>query len=247
MPVFQRLFLSLSLSAFALFSSSIFSAYAETLSSASSNSKAVSSQQKRTLDQAITEFSSGARQALLPHFQHVDIQYPPEKVTLLAIKERHIIEVWATSGGQTRFIKQYFIWSASGEVGPKLTEGDKQVPEGIYQITGLNPNSKFHLSMALNYPNAFDLKWAKAEGRDNPGSDIFIHGKSYSVGCLAVGDKNIEELFILAVDTGIRNIEVIIAPEDPRKKPLIPKESDPDWVRMLYKDIESAFLPYSFK
>ncbi|MDG3085843.1 L,D-transpeptidase family protein [Vibrio hannami] len=201
----------------------------------------------RTLEEAIEAFTPRVRAELTPYFDKANIIYPPDKVTLLAIKERHIVEVWATSGAKTSFIKQYFIWSASGDSGPKLEEGDKQVPEGIYKVIGLNPNSKYHLSMALNYPNEFDMKWAKADKRHDPGGDIFIHGDSYSVGCLAMGNKNIEELFILAVDTGIRNFEVIIAPGDPRKRRLERKESDPKWVDTLYKDIESAFKPFNLR
>lgn len=203
------------------------------------------SRPKRTLDEAIHSYSPKVRLELLPLFQSAGVEYPPENITLLAIKERHILELWAGDGDSQKFIKRYFIWSASGDSGPKLVEGDKQVPEGIYKVTGLNPNSRYHLSIALNYPNEFDRTWAEVENRTNPGSDIFIHGKSYSVGCLAMGDKNIEELFILAVDTGIKNIEVIIAPRDPRKRTLEPKESDPVWVNILYRDIESAFLPFS--
>ena len=70
--------------------------------------------------------------------------------------------------------------------------------------------------MKLNYPNEFDLAHAKIEGRTKPGSNIFIHGKAVSIGCLAMGDKTIEELFILANDVGINNITVVISPLDPR-------------------------------
>ena len=71
------------------------------------------------------------------------------------------------------------------------------MPEGVYRIVALNPNSSYHLSMKLDYPTEFDLSKARAEGRTRPGSDIFIHGKAVSIGCVAVGDDAIEEIFVL--------------------------------------------------
>jgi len=71
-------------------------------------------------------------------------------------------------------VADYRITAASGTAGPKLREGDRQVPEGIYRIVGLNPNSRYHLSMKLDYPNAFDRHQAARDGRARPGSDIFI-------------------------------------------------------------------------
>ncbi|WED24873.1 L,D-transpeptidase family protein [Vibrio sp. JC009] len=207
--------------------------------------QAKETEQKRTLGEAVEVFSPVARGELIPLFESASVAYPPEKLTLLAIKGQHILEAWAfDKQNQPRFIKRYFIWGASGGPGPKLTEGDKQVPEGIYQIVGLNPGSKFHLSLELNYPNEFDRKWALAERRADPGGNIFIHGKSSSVGCLAMGDKNIEELFILAYDTGLSNIEVVIAPEDPRVRPLELHEDAKPWVYTLYRQIEDTFRPF---
>ena len=141
-------------------------------------------------------------------------------------------------------MKDYNIQAASGRLGPKLREGDRQVPEGIYKVIGLNPNSSYHLSMKLNYPNKFDLSWAQKENRTQPGSNIFIHGKALSIGCLAMGDEAIEELFVLGNDVGISNIKVIITPTDPRAGNLIPPTESKPWVKELYQDIESAFEPY---
>ena len=70
---------------------------------------------------------------------------------------------------------EYPILAASGVLGPKLREGDKQVPEGIYGAEALNPNSKFHLSIRLNYPNTFDRRMAQSDGRTQLGGDIMIH------------------------------------------------------------------------
>jgi hypothetical protein len=96
--------------------------------------------------------------------------------------------------------------------------------------------------MKLNYPNQFDLKHALSEGRDEPGTNIFIHGKAVSIGCLAMGDKAIEELFVLTAMTGKSAIEIAIAPSDPRNGDIIPlADGHPDWVKSLYTDISLYF------
>lgn len=200
--------------------------------------------EERTLGQVVSRYAPEVRKMLIPAFAFAAVPYPPPSVTLLVMKDRHTIELWAEAGEQAHYIKRYYIWSASGKSGPKLVEGDKQVPEGFYQVTALNPGSKYHLSLGLDYPNAFDLKWAQAEGRLNPGSDIFIHGKSSSAGCLAMGDKNIQELFILANDVGVGNMRVIIAPSDPRNLPLKVPPGAADWVATLYQQLEAAFAAY---
>ena len=71
----------------------------------------------------------------------------------------------------------------SGKLGPKLGEGDRQVPEGIHRVESLNPNSLYHLALRVGYPNEEDRKHAAQEGRTNLGSDIMIHGKNSSIGC----------------------------------------------------------------
>jgi murein L,D-transpeptidase YafK len=102
---------------------------------------------------------------LCPPFAQAGVVYPPDELTLLGLKAERSLEVWALSGDSWSFIKSYPIKGASGNAGPKLREGDRQVPEGIYRIIGLNPNSSYHLSMKLNYPNEFDLQKAKGRGQ----------------------------------------------------------------------------------
>ena len=152
---------------------------------------------KQTVNDVIEAYQAPAQERLEPYFQRAGIAYPPRSLTLLAIKDSDQLELWASDGDAKTYIRSYPILAASGIAGPKLREGDKQVPEGIYQLEYLNPNSAFHLSMKLNYPNAFDLKYAAEEGRTEPGTNIFIHGKAVSIGCLAMGDEVIEELFVL--------------------------------------------------
>ncbi len=90
------------------------------------------------------------------------------------------------------------ILRASGRLGPKRQEGDRQVPEGFYTVDRLNPRSLFHLSLGLDYPNASDRLLATDPLR--PGSDIFIHGGAESIGCLALGDAAAAQLFLVAHD-----------------------------------------------
>ena len=197
---------------------------------------------KRTVDDVLKRYGDKAKQRLLPNFKEAGITYPPKKIKLLALKEEAQLELWATNDQGYKQIKTYDIQAASGVMGPKLREGDLQVPEGVYQLEYLNPNSSYHLSMKINYPNAFDLQHAKAEGRTKPGTNIFIHGKAVSIGCLAMGDKTIEELFTLVATIGRKNVEVIIAPTDPRKHDILPfAKNQPDWVTTLYKQIDQVF------
>ena len=199
--------------------------------------------EKKTVNDVLEYFGEESRNKLVPYFSQVNISYPPEKLSLLFMKDEHLLELWASNEKDKHtFIRSYGIKKLSGTNGPKLREGDRQVPEGVYKITSFNPNSSYHLSMKLNYPNEFDLLHAKEEGRTELGTDIFIHGKALSIGCLAMGDKTIEELFVLSRDVGIKNILVVISPNDPRKQKLEYDEtSQPSWIGELYLDIEKEF------
>ena len=175
-------------------------------------------------------------------FKSKGISFPPKNLALIAFKDSKELEVWAANEDKFfKLITHYKIKAASGDLGPKLVEGDKQVPEGIYKIEGFNPNSAYHLSMKLNYPNTFDLLHAKNEGRSSPGTNIFIHGKSASIGCLAMGDPVIEKLFYLVHATGLSNTQVIISPTNPSLRTLDVPTTSPAWVGELYKNIENQY------
>lgn len=198
---------------------------------------------RKTVAGVINHIGQSNREHWQADFSAVNMVYPPKRLTLLAIKSSNTLEVWAeNTDSRPVLVKTFPILAASGKPGPKLREGDRQVPEGIYRIIGLNPNSSYHLSMKLNYPNAFDLKHATAEGRTEPGSHIFIHGKAVSIGCLAMGDKGIEQLFTLVHDVGVSHIQVIIAPTDPRNTQLTVPPDAPTWTVTLYQAIEKATL-----
>jgi hypothetical protein len=191
-----------------------------------------------TVEDTLQVYGAYATRKLTPYFAKAKVSYPPRQVTFIALKQEKKLELWARDSGEFRFIRDYDIKAASGVAGPKLRQGDKQVPEGIYRIEGLNPNSHYHLSMKINYPNEFDLFHAWQEGRTDPGSDIFIHGKAASIGCLAMGDETIEELFVLTAQVGAANVKVVIAPHDPRAYPLkVSFEELPEWTPELYSII----------
>ncbi|MEM9347181.1 MAG: L,D-transpeptidase family protein [Planctomycetota bacterium] len=199
----------------------------------------------RSVQDVINQYGPEAEARLRPHFEAAGIAYPPSELALIGLKEEKLLEVWAreTDSGWA-LIHTYPILAASGVAGPKLREGDRQVPEGIYRIEGLNPNSSYHLSMKVNYPNAFDLKHAKAEGRYQPGNNIFIHGKAASIGCLAMGDPSIEELFILVAAVGKENVQVILLPYNPHTNPLTPSENMPTWTEALYDLLQQAVTEF---
>jgi L,D-peptidoglycan transpeptidase YkuD (ErfK/YbiS/YcfS/YnhG family) len=202
---------------------------------------------ERTVEDVLQIYGEHATTKLKSYFAKAKVSYPPREVAFIALKQEMRLELWARDNGEFRFIRDYRIRAASGVSGPKLRQGDMQVPEGIYRIAGLNPNSHFHLSMKLNYPNEFDLFHAWDEGRSNLGSDIFIHGKAKSLGCLAMDDETIEELFVLAVHVGAANVKVVIAPHDPRTYPLAADiEGLPEWTPELYSIISreiNALMP----
>jgi L,D-transpeptidase catalytic domain len=188
-----------------------------------------------TVRDVLQAYGKNAVDKLDHYFTKVKVTYPPREVALIAYKQEKKLELWARDKGEFRLIRDYFIMAASGDAGPKLRQGDRQVPEGIYRITKLNPNSHFHLSMEINYPNAFDLIHAELDGRTDLGSDIFIHGKDASIGCLAMGDAAIRELFVLAAQVGVANVKVVIAPHDPKAYPLAANSEElPEWTSELY-------------
>ena len=162
------------------------------------------------------------------------------------LKEEEQLEVWTSAKNGTPIkLDQFKVLGKSGVLGPKRREGDKQIPEGLYRIPGLNPNSSFHLSIKVDYPNQWDTEHATEEDRQNIGSNIFIHGSNASIGCVAIGDPAIEKLFALVAETGKSNVDVIIAPFDLRDDydaKRLPK--DEEWYAELYDTIEEAMQPY---
>jgi hypothetical protein len=97
----------------------------------------------------------------------------------------------------------------------------------------------------VNYPNAFDRARAREENRANLGGDIMIHGKAVSIGCLAMGDEAIEELFVLAALTGAKNIEVLLCPRDLRARACSPPGDTPAWTTVVYQNLQNALASHT--
>ena len=104
------------------------------------------------------------------------------------------------------------VLAASGKLGPKIKRGDNQVPEGVYNISVLNSNSSYYLSAKISYPNSMDFERSNKLKVKDLGDDIYIHGKSASVGCIAIGDDKIENIFYLLSKRNINKVKVIISP-----------------------------------
>jgi hypothetical protein len=203
----------------------------------------------RTIEDVMAALGAPVERRLRPAFKRAGVAFPPRDLTLLALKEEKRLELYTSGGnGNHHFILSYPILAASGTAGPKLREGDKQVPEGFYRIELLNPNSRYHLSLRVDYPNAADIERARFDGRDLAvlGGDIMIHGGTESIGCLAIGDPAIEELFLIVARTGLDNVRLIIAPRDPRQKRMhATPEHGPLWTAELHDQLrrQIARLP----
>ncbi|MEL6177768.1 MAG: L,D-transpeptidase family protein [Myxococcota bacterium] len=195
-----------------------------------------------TIHDRLEQHGDKARRKLGALFERAGVAYPPERLVLVGLKKERRLLVYADDGEGMRFIKAYPIRAASGTLGPKRREGDFQVPEGLYNIDFFNPNSSNHLSMRVTYPSADDRLHAKRERRKGSlGGEIYIHGKWSSAGCLAMGDRAIEEIWVMAVDTGKRNIDVILSPVDFRVRRLPKKaRNQADWVLERYTAIREA-------
>ena len=133
-------------------------------------------------------------------FAERGLTYPPRDLYFRLFKQEQVLEVWVRDApGATTYtlLREYPICAVPGRLGPKTRIDDFQAPEGFYYIEGFNPQSEFHLSLRLNYPNAAD----RINGvEDAWGGDIYIHGGCSTVGCFPMTDEAIAELYWLAVE-----------------------------------------------
>jgi murein L,D-transpeptidase YafK len=145
-------------------------------------------------------------------FEKAGVAFPPAQIAFVAYKQEKELEVWASSedGGKAERIATYGICAASGVPGPKRFEGDHQVPEGYYVLQYGWAESNYHLEMKVSYPNMVD----KVLGpKDRPlGGEIMIHGDCASIGCLAMGDERVEELWVMMKAKGDAQVKVHIYP-----------------------------------
>jgi murein L,D-transpeptidase YafK len=155
----------------------------------------------RCLGQSAHELPAKATQTLSPDLLSMLGQknMPKDSPILLRVfKEEAELEVWKQdAAGHFQILKIYPICRWSGDLGPKFHEGDRQTPEGFYMVTPgqMNPNSNYYLAINIGFPNAFD----KANDRD--GSFLMIHGDCSSIGCYAMTDEQIAEIYSLARDS----------------------------------------------
>jgi len=134
-----------------------------------------------------------------------------DPVYIRIFKSEAMLEVWIEADGRYVHLKDYPVCAYSGKLGPKLREGDRQAPEGFYRVyrKQLNPNSRFHLAFNLGYPNAYD------RAHKRTGSYLMVHGNCVSIGCYAMTDRKIEEIYSLvkaALDHGQTYVPVHIFP-----------------------------------
>lgn len=167
-------------------------------------------------DRAVSQYAS----SLTKELKALEIDLDHLRVAIRAFKDEEVLEVFVKDHAKTHFqiFKKYKFTATTGQLGPKFKEGDRQIPEGHYFINRFNPKSKFHLSLGLNYPNEEDKKRAD---KDQPGSDIFIHGSNQTVGCIPIGNEKIRELYLLcdwAKSKGQIHIPVEIYPFEMSKK-----------------------------
>lgn len=197
---------------------------------------------RHTIESRLSELGETARSAMRAKCEAAGLAYPPACIAIVVLKQERMLYLLGQSASSDswRRIAKYPVLAASGTLGPKLREGDKQVPEGVYRIESLNPNSRFHLSLRVNYPSDDDRRIAREENRTNLGGDIMIHGGAASIGCVASGDPAIEDVFVLAADTGIETVEIVLAPS--RNSTSALTDTSPAWLKERYGVIHERLI-----
>ncbi len=173
------------------------------------------------------------------------IDFDKQTIFIRVFKREKEMELWIKNTNSSySLLTIYPICAISGTYGPKRKKGDYQVPEGFYHIDRFNPQSAFHLSLGLNYPNASDKILSDAK---NPGGDIFIHGSCVSIGCMAMTHEKIKELYIAAVEAknnGQHKIPVHIFPfrmTEENMSFFAEKYKDEEVLLTFWKNIKTGF------
>lgn len=162
-----------------------------------------------------------------------------DKIYLRLFKQEGILELWYQhENHRYQLYKTWKICTFSGGLGPKKAEGDGKSPEGFYatQKNLLNPNSNYHLAFNIGYPNAYD----RANGYT--GSYIMIHGKCVSIGCYAMTDIGIEQIYTLvsqALNNGQKQIPIHIFPFIMDKTNMIKYQSSTHYA--FWKELKPAY------
>ncbi|MEQ8603350.1 MAG: L,D-transpeptidase family protein [Marivibrio sp.] len=228
----------------------------------------VEPRETHTTASRLADFGPAARARLSGVFGRAGVPYPPARVRLAAFKQEGRLDLFAAAdahGRELRFIKSYDVDAGPQPMqaayrGPKLMEGDRRTPEGLYRLEGLNPNSIEHVSIRIGYPNRQDRARAAAAGRppEALGGDIMLHGggPGGTEGCLKLTDREVEELFTLLADARADAAragrplpaDILIAPYDFRfasadHDVLEAARLDaalPEWAPALYAEIDRS-------
>jgi murein L,D-transpeptidase YafK len=165
-------------------------------------------------------------------FHERALTYPAPEIYLRVFKHERVMELWVRPRHDSTFtlLKEYPVCALPGQLGPKQQMGDFQVPEGFYFIDEFNPESAYHLSLRVSYPNLSDRLRREAI---RLGGDIYVHGGCETVGCVPIENDNIREVYWLAVqamDAGQRVIPIHIFPSrmDERSMRWLERTYDPD-------------------
>ncbi|MGB8193727.1 MAG: L,D-transpeptidase family protein [Chitinophagaceae bacterium] len=131
-------------------------------------------------------------------FEAKGLKWPAKYIYIRSFKYDSQLEVWVKYSANEKYklFNTYKVCALAGSLGPKRMQGDYQVPEGFYYINEFNPRSTYHLSLGLNYPNVSDRILSDSL---QPGGDIYIHGSCVTTGCIPITDKQIEDLYVLAM------------------------------------------------
>ena len=173
-------------------------------------------------------------------FASAHVAFPPAQMLLRGFKKEKRLELWASSkpGARMSHVTTYEVCRMSGDLGPKRQEGDGQVPEGFYTLTEYSPSTPFYLAMQVSYPNLSDRILGD---KRHPGNEIMIHGNCVSIGCLAMSDERIQEIWLASVN--LRNaggvVHVHVFPT--RDMAGIAGTADTEDLRAFWKNLAEGF------
>ena len=194
----------------------------------------------------VTEVRGRRTDDLKAMLKKAGLSYPPDEVYLRMFKEDRQLELWVGQGGKPLvLLSTYPVCAASGELGPKRMEGDLQVPEGFYEVSQFHSTSNYHLALKVSYPNASDR--ARSDAR-HPGGLIYLHGGCASIGCIAIENEPVEEVYLLALDAKVRSIPFHIFPFRMTAKALEAHADSPNapfWKELApgYEQFEASHRP----
>jgi hypothetical protein len=196
----------------------------------------------RTVADVVTTHGDDVAARFRAPLERAGHAWPPRQLRVLAFKHERRLEVWAGDEGRAPVLLATYPFTAmSGRLGPKARQGDLQIPEGVYGLPVLNPNSSYHLSIRVDYPNADDV--ARSEiPRRQMGGDIYVHGEAVTIGCIPIGNPAIEELFTLAALVPAHRRGIVISPVDFRTG--VPDDVTLPEHPELYAKIERALATF---